>query len=980
MNPEAESGQEAGVSLLPSQQYLLLDEAACCHRVLEGALAIYRVRVENGLPVGARRHLFTCLEGKVLHGVALEHEGARHVLMAVATEACRLLRIELPAADAPVVTVEEGLLDGFQGFASLLADRLLEGVETPYAEKVEVAVPFQFAEGQCFRSAGHGFSLLRLDSGVVRPLDLEPLDRSEPLATTGSLWFRAMTPVKGMFHPFTEETVDLFALSSGVAALGQAFLRHSLQLEAQSRTVERQRFAQLEALGREEERRTVALLRPGQRHDPRLFVPRETPLLGAMGVIGGYLGLRMVAEPEALTRHSGRDEQVGVVCHASGTRFRRVRLLGTWWRDDVGQLLAFRKANGAPVALINEGYFLGLARRYEVVDGESGQRQPLTPEMAEEFDEVAYAFLRPLPLTGKLSFAQLSRFTYLPFLGEVRLMLLLSLVSGLLGIFMPVANFMMTDRVIPDANRELMTDLAVGLMAMSMGIFLFGLSSGLVSIRFKSQLTAHLQVAVMDRLLRLPLRFFRRFPSGDLLNRAMMISEISAGFSMNTFGAVLGLLSTLIMLGVCFYYSAKLAFLALVAALVTSVFSLSFSFIIRKKALNVELKSGEEFGFVVQMVNGVSKLQIARAEGRALNQWAARFGEQMKEEQAIDELEHWSGLINLVIQSGSTIALYYLAGGMVAETAALQAINPLTPPLLTIGTFFAVQGAFGSVVGGIVSFFATFINIHQLYAKQELVRPILDEPVEGGTCKTDPGRLDGQLQLARVTFRYSGDGPRVLHEVSLKVQPGEFMALVGPSGSGKSTILKLLLGFEFPESGQILFDKKDISDLDMLLVRRQVGVVLQDGRINAGTIYHAISGASSLSMDEAWEAAEAAGFAEDIKAFPMGMHTLLSEGATTLSGGQRQRLLIARALATKPRIVFFDEATSALDNRTQAIVTESLRQRKITRVVVAHRLTTIMDADRIYVLDKGEVVEEGNFEELMARKGLFQRMASRQLA
>src|SRR5208283_1441868 len=202
----------------------------------------------------------------------------------------------------------------------------------------------------------------------------------------------------------------------------------------------------------------------------------------------------------------------------------------------------------------------------------------------------------------------------------------------------------------------------------------------------------------------------------------------------------------------------------------------------------------------------------------------------------------------------------------------------------------------------------------------------------------------------------------------------------GPSGSGKSTLLNLLLRFETPHSGSIRLDGRELSSLDITAVRRQIGVVTQDGRIMAGSLFENICCGGVNTMDHAWEAARAAGLAEDIEAMPMGMHTVVSEGGGNLSGGQRQRLLIARALVLKPSILIFDEATSALDNRTQAIVTDSLNRLKATRIIVAHRLSTIRNANRIYVIEKGRVVQQGRFEELAKAPGLFSRLVSRQTA
>jgi len=263
--------------------------------------------------------------------------------------------------------------------------------------------------------------------------------------------------------------------------------------------------------------------------------------------------------------------------------------------------------------------------------------------------------------------------------------------------------------------------------------------------------------------------------------------------------------------------------------------------------------------------------------------------------------------------------------------------------------------------------------------KSTRIKPILEAEPEVSKLKSDPGAFVGSITLSHVDFRYTASGPKILDDLSIHVSPGEFVALAGPSGGGKSTILRLLLGFEIPDSGTILFDGQDLAGLDVMAVRRQLGVVLQSGFVAAGSIFENIAGSALVTVDEAWEAAADAGFADDIKNMPMGMYTIVSEGGTNLSGGQRQRLLIARALVTRPRILLLDEATSALDNRTQAIVTESLRRRRVTRIVIAHRVSTIKDADQIYVLDEGRIVDRGTFDELADRKGLFASMIARQM-
>ena len=292
----------------------------------------------------------------------------------------------------------------------------------------------------------------------------------------------------------------------------------------------------------------------------------------------------------------------------------------------------------------------------------------------------------------------------------------------------------------------------------------------------------------------------------------------------------------------------------------------------------------------------------------------------------------------------------------------------------------AFNAAFGTFVSGITKLSDTIIKVMEVNVIWDRVKPILEAKPEVDDDKTDPGRLMGGIKLDRVSFRYGEDRPLTLDKLTVEAKPGEFIALVGPSGSGKSTTIRLMLGFEQPEEGTIYYDGQNLSGLDIWAIRRQLGVVLQNGRINSSSIFENISSGALVTMDEAWEAARMAGFAQDIEQMPMGMHTVISEGGTNLSGGQRQRLLISRSLVLKPRILIFDEATSALDNRTQAIVSESLEQLDVTRIVIAHRLSTIRNADRIYVIVAGEVKQVGNFEELMSQPGMFADLMARQVA
>jgi ATP-binding cassette subfamily C protein len=307
----------------------------------------------------------------------------------------------------------------------------------------------------------------------------------------------------------------------------------------------------------------------------------------------------------------------------------------------------------------------------------------------------------------------------------------------------------------------------------------------------------------------------------------------------------------------------------------------------------------------------------------------------------------------------------------------LEATKPTSG--FSVGSFVSFNGAFGQFLAGVLGLVGALNTIVAVVPLYERLRPILEAPSETKADSATPGVMGGEVRLSHATFRYNPEGPPTLDNVSLKIASGEYVAFVGASGSGKSTILRLVLGFEQPESGAVYLDGLDLATLDLRAMRRQIGVVLQSGRLQAGSIFENIVGAAPLTMDDAWEAARLAGLASDIEAMPMGLHTVLSEGAQGISGGQRQRLLIARALVRKPRLLILDEATSALDNRTQAAVKETLDKLNVTRIVVAHRLSTITDVHRIFVFDQGRLIETGGYKELLERGGHFAALARRQL-
>jgi ATP-binding cassette subfamily C protein len=384
--------------------------------------------------------------------------------------------------------------------------------------------------------------------------------------------------------------------------------------------------------------------------------------------------------------------------------------------------------------------------------------------------------------------------------------------------------------------------------------------------------------------------------------------------------------------------------------------------------------SGRVSGQLLQLLAGLNKFRLRAAEERAFYLWTQRFGDEWKWNRKSRWQDTWIGLIMAAQPIVLNFCIFYYAMSLLDDSQTSGIAFMTTAQFLS---FNSAMGSFGSALSGLRS---GIVSIWGVIPALERILPILKEKSEVSESKLPAGELTGEIEAAEIGFRYRPDAPLVLKNINLSIRPGSFVAIVGSSGSGKSTLLRVLLGLEKPESGAVLYDGMDISELDVSSVRRQIGVVMQHGQLMEGSIFSNIVGSLPLTMDDAWEVARLVGLEADIKDLPMGMHTIVNEGGTTFSGGQRQRLLIARSLVHHPRIIVFDEATSSLDNETQAIVSKTLEAMRATRIVVAHRLSTIENADRILVMERGEIVEDGTYSELMEKKGLFAELAARQIA
>ncbi|WP_314220021.1 NHLP bacteriocin export ABC transporter permease/ATPase subunit [Streptomyces zaehneri] len=679
----------------------------------------------------------------------------------------------------------------------------------------------------------------------------------------------------------------------------------------------------------------------------------------ACGLVARAAGITL-AEPSRMGADSDRLDPVERVALASRVRARAVRLDGHWWRDDVGPLVGHRALSGAPVAL--------LWRRggYVAVHPATGRETPVEKANAEEFEPRAVMFYRPLPEAG-LGPLGLLRFSMRGTAGDLTNLLLSGLVTVVIGALVPIATGKVLGEYVPKAQQGLIVQVCLAVMVSGVVAAAFMLLQNLTMLRLEGRIEATLQPAVWDRLLRLPTKFFAERSTGELASAAMGISAIRRLLAGLGPSVAQSLTVGAMNLGLLLWYSVPMALAAIgMLVVIASVFLALGLWQVRWQRRLVVL-SNKLNNQAFQTLRGLPKLRVAAAENYAYAAWAAQFARSRELQQRLGRIKNLNTVLGSVYLPLCSLLMFMLLAG--PARGALSAADFLTfntsmTMLLTSVT--SLTGAFVSAVAALPLF--------------EEIRPVLEATPEVRTASTRPGPLTGALEARRLSFRYSDDGPLVLDDVSFEVRPGEFVAVVGPSGCGKSTLLRLLIGFDKPVSGSVLYDGQDLAALDRSAVRRQCGVVLQHAQPFTGSLLDVICGTEAYTPEEAMAAAELAGLAEDIRRMPMGLHTIVS-GSGSVSGGQRQRLMIAQALIRRPRILFFDEATSALDNETQRTVIESTRKLNATRVVIAHRLSTVMDADRVVVMENGKVAQQGPPAQLLADTGgRLHELVRRQLA
>ena len=642
----------------------------------------------------------------------------------------------------------------------------------------------------------------------------------------------------------------------------------------------------------------------------------------------------------------------------SGIMRRNVKLEKYWYRNAEGPMLGTRTDDGSVVALIPDSF-----SGYSFFDVKSGTRVKLNRKTQDLINEEAIAFYRPFPLK-KMGIRDLLRFLWENVgSADVAPLALSALAATLAGLLTPRLNALFFSGVLPSGSRGALLAVSVALICASVSALLFTAIRAISVERIARKLSLLVESASMMRILSLPSAFFKKYGAGELANRVQYLTLSVETLIGSGLSAGLAASFSLLYITQVFVYTPALVTSALCVLGATAGFSVISAWMqMGVTRRQMELASKER-GMSYALISGVQKIRLSGAEKRAFARWGRLYAEEAELLYNPPFFLKVSGALQTAVMLAGTFALYYAAVKSGVSAA----------------DYYAFNTAYGLTAGAFAQLSSAALHLAQVGPALDMARPILETEPEIAQEKQVVERLSGGIELNNVTFRYRDDMPPVLDNLSLKIRPGQYVAIVGKSGCGKSTLLRILLGFETPQKGAVYYDGKDLSRLDLKSLRRKIGVVMQDGKLFSGNLYsNIVISAPWLTLDEAWEAAETAGIAEDIREMPMGMFTLLSEGQGGISGGQRQRILIARAIAPKPKILMMDEATSALDNLTQKKVSDSLGKYKSTRIVIAHRLSTIRQCDRILVLDQGRIMEDGSYDELMEKKGFFAELVSRQ--
>ena len=675
----------------------------------------------------------------------------------------------------------------------------------------------------------------------------------------------------------------------------------------------------------------------------------------AVSALLKYLGIK---EKEVPAKIHGLRDRLDFLLSSTGVLYREIILTKGWHSDAMGAMIATIKDSGAVVAVLPSE--LG---GYEFIDPRSGKKVRVSAAAEKLLGEEALCFYRPLPMrelnTRDLFRYMLECLTPRDLAGFG----LAALAVTLVGLLIPKLNQILIGPAVALGSHQLLFAVVSFMFFAMVGSILFSIIRSMLLSRLRFKLYLNMGAATMMRLLSLPAAFFKEYPAGELNQYIGYMDQLCGTLVDSVFSTGITGVFSLVYLTQIFAFAPGLVWPSLIVTLVTLGVSMLSAAVQMRVSKERMMLNAKERGLVYALITGIQKIRLSGAENRAFVKWSRMFAKGAELAYNPPSIIRLSGVITTAVSLCGTALMYFIS----------------VRTRVSVADYYAFNSAYAYISTAFSSLATVALSAASIRPSLELIRPLLKASPELSEGRETVTRLSGSIELSHVTFGYDPQAAPLFEDLSLTIPARQYVAIVGRSGCGKSTLMRLMLGFEKPTRGAIYYDHKDLERLDMRSLRRQIGTVMQDGKLFSGSIFeNIVISAPTLGMKEAWEAAEIAGIADDIRDMPMGMHTVLQEGGGSISGGQRQRLMIARAIAPKPKILMFDEATSALDNITQRKVSEALDGMKCTRIVIAHRLSTIRHCDRILVLDGGKIAEDGTYEELIAKGGLFAELVARQ--
>lgn len=684
------------------------------------------------------------------------------------------------------------------------------------------------------------------------------------------------------------------------------------------------------------------------------------PLIRTLKTLGNTLQLSFVFPKPSSKKNL--QERIHDIAIASQINFRQITLPPRWWKDNHGPLLAF--LSNTPVALLpnSQGH-------YQVIKPNVASPINLTDELASQINPQAIIFYRSFPPKEKLTSRDILDFCLFRRKKDLLTIFLVSLTAAILSLFLPIANQILFDYIIPYRDTQLFGQLLLGIALILLSTSAFSAIKEYSVLKVETFLNHDMETALWDRLLNLPANLFRNFTVGDLLQRVSAITIIRQTLSGNFVRLYLNAIFSLIYLAIMFYYSPALT--------IISIAFLALSFIITAFGYTAIKKRAKQYligiinGKVIQMIMGLSKIRTNGAEQRFFRYWAKDAMTNQQLQLQMGSIANHINTADVLLDNAKYLMIFLALSSWVAGATFFT-------PMISLGAYLAFNVALVNLASAVAEFNAVILQLPGVSALWQYAKVLLKVAPENkpNTLKLD--QLKGAIRIENLRFRYDPNGPWIHDDISLDIKPGEFVAIVGPSGCGKSSLIRLLLGFESPQQGTILYDNHDLANLDLRNIRSHLSCILQNSKIMDGTIRDNITAGHPYPLEEIMAAITLAAFDDDLKQFPMGLQTALTSGGTTISGGQRQRLFLARAFLSKAPVMLWDEATAGIDNIKQQFIMDNLKKINATRIIIAHRLAAAIHADRIYVLSQGKIVETGTYTELSQRKGLFAEMLSRQ--